>query len=211
MTAANDRLSHASYWDEYYSQSDGSAPTHEWYRSFSTLEPFFAANLFEASGFAPADDPLILHLGSGDSTIPVELASRGYRRQLCVDFSSTVVQLMRARHAEHDIEWRLMDVRDMNGVDDASVDVAFDKGTLDAMIHGSPLSPPQEVKDNTSAYLREVHRVLKDGGRFLHVTAMPQRLTESLLNPEGLEWDVNHQVLGEAGSLQYCGYLVRKL
>jgi hypothetical protein len=68
-----------------------------------------------------------------------------------------VVNLMKERHAGTEgIEWRLMDVRDMRGLDDASVDVAFDKGTLDAMIHGSPWSPPQDVRDNTFAYLREV-------------------------------------------------------
>jgi hypothetical protein len=92
--------------------------------------------------------------------IPVELAARGYKRQLCVDFSSAVVNLMTERHAGTEgIEWRLMDVRDMKGVDGNSVDVAFDKGTLDAMIHGSPWSPPREVRDNTSAYLREVRTV----------------------------------------------------
>lgn len=54
------------------------------------------------------------------------------------------------------IEWKEMDVRNMVGIADRSVDVAFDKGTLDAMIHGSPWSPPDEVKDNTARYLREV-------------------------------------------------------
>ncbi len=54
------------------------------------------------------------------------------------------------------IEWRCLDVRDMTGIADRSVDVAFDKGTLDAMIHGSPWSPPDEVKENTSRYLKEV-------------------------------------------------------
>lgn len=88
--------------------------------------------------------------------VPVELAARGYKGQLCVDFSSIVVNLMKDKHAEHGITWRCMDVRDMQGVEDASVDVAFDKGTLDAMIHGSPWNPPQDVRDNTSAYLREV-------------------------------------------------------
>ena len=65
---------------------------------------------------------------------------------------------MKDRHAETEgIKWRLMDVRNMKGLDDCSVDIAFDKGTLDAMIHGSPWSPPQEVRNNTAAYLREVH------------------------------------------------------
>ncbi|KAK0749613.1 hypothetical protein B0T18DRAFT_427707 [Schizothecium vesticola] len=171
----------------------------------SALEPFFASNLIGYEGFTPQDEPFILHLGSGDSTIPVELAVRGNRRQLCVDFSSTAVKLMKERHAEYGIEWRLMDVRDMKGIDDASVDVAFDKGTLDAMIHGSPWSPPQEVRHNTSAYLRE------DGGRFLHVTFRQPHFMTPLLNPEGL-WTMHRQVFGDnTDSFDYYGYLMRKL
>lgn len=64
---------------------------------------------------------------------------------------------MRARHAqEKGIEWRWADVRDMKDVGSDSVDVAFDKGTLDAMIHGSPWSPPDQVLSDTSRYMREV-------------------------------------------------------
>lgn len=66
---------------------------------------------------------------------------------------------MRARHAEEKgIEWRWADVRDMKEVASDSVDVAFDKGTLDAMIHGSPWSPPDQVLSDTSRYMREVGR-----------------------------------------------------
>ena len=54
------------------------------------------------------------------------------------------------------LTWRHMDVRDMVDIADKSIDVAFDKGTFDAMIYGSPWSPPQEVKDNTTKYLKEV-------------------------------------------------------
>ena len=68
------------------------------------------------------------------------------------------------------VVWKQMDVRDMRGIEDKSVEVAFDKGTLDAMIHGSPWSPPPAVKENTNRYLSEVHRILKDDGVFLYVT-----------------------------------------
>jgi len=68
---------------------------------------------------------------------------------------------MRARHAEEKgIEWRWADVRDMKDVASDSVDVAFDKGTLDAMIHGSPWSPPDQVLSDTSRYMREVGRAV---------------------------------------------------
>lgn len=68
MAASNDQaLGHALYWDEHYSQSDGSTPTHEWYVQFSDLEPFFERNIFASPGLTAKDNPMVLHLGSGDS------------------------------------------------------------------------------------------------------------------------------------------------
>lgn len=54
------------------------------------------------------------------------------------------------------VEWKHMDVRDMGAIADKSIDVAFDKGTLDSMIYGSPWNPPGEVKENSSKYMKEV-------------------------------------------------------
>lgn len=54
------------------------------------------------------------------------------------------------------INWKQADVRQMDQIPTESVDIAFDKGTLDAMIHGSPWDPPDEVLDNTGRYIREV-------------------------------------------------------
>ena len=95
-------------------------------------------------------------------TVPYDLLKRGYTNQLCIDFSSIVVDLMKSRHSdEPQVEWRVGDVRDMKGIDSNSVDVAFDKGTLDAMIYGSPWSPPEEVMENSGRYLSEVSRLMR--------------------------------------------------
>ena len=58
-------LAHAEFWDERYTKSDGSGPTHEWFRSYSDLEPFLESHLFKT--YPPARNPRILHLGAGDS------------------------------------------------------------------------------------------------------------------------------------------------
>lgn len=137
-----------------------------------------------------------------------------------MDFSPTVVDLMTQGHAEvKGIEWKLMDVRDMVGVADKSVGVAFDKGTLDAMIHGSPWNPPETVKENTSGYLNEVCLAMnitksfflanpqdssstEDGRVFLYVTFRRPHFMKLLFNPGGV-WDMNIQVLNDSGSFDY--------
>jgi hypothetical protein len=74
-----------------------------------------------------------------------------------MDFSTVVVDAMKTRHADRpQVEWQVGDVRDMTGIESKSVDVAFDKGTLDAMIYGSPWSPPEEVMENSGRYINEV-------------------------------------------------------
>ena len=100
---------------------------------------------------------ILYHLLRVIQTIPRDLAERGYNDQLCVDFSKVAVDLMSERHSEiKGIEWRLLDVCNMDSIPSGSIDVAFDKGTLDAMIHGSPWSPPPDVVEKTAAYIQEV-------------------------------------------------------
>ncbi|OAA65303.1 Methyltransferase type 11 [Niveomyces insectorum RCEF 264] len=210
--AENDEvLSRAEFWDERYAKTDGEAPTHEWFRSFDDLEEFFQKVLFQSAGRRPDDNPLILHLGSGDSEVPAEFHMRGYRRQICVDFSAKAVEIMSERYKSRpEILWVEMDVRDMKGIADRSVDVAFDKGTFDAMIHGSPWSPPPDVRDNTSRYLKEVHRVLKDHGVFIYVTFRQPHFMRPLLDAPGL-WSLDLEVLGgKGGAFDYYGWILQK-
>jgi hypothetical protein len=58
-------LAHPGYWDARYTGSDGKTPSHEWFRTYNDLQPFFSKYLFES--YAPETEPKILHLGAGDS------------------------------------------------------------------------------------------------------------------------------------------------
>ncbi|SMR55339.1 unnamed protein product [Zymoseptoria tritici ST99CH_1E4] len=218
----NAALATPEYWNSRYTSSSsssssnggsgsGSTPTHEWFRDYSSLKPFFRRHFFPH--FRAENEPRIVHLGSGDSTVPYDLSSEeGYTNQLCVDFSHTVVEMMTARtKAEAGIEWRCADVRDLSALlPDESVDVAFDKGTLDAMIHGSPWSPPEDVLRNTGGYVDEVHRILKPNGVFLYVTYRQPHFVKPLLNRDG-KWRVEMEVLEhEKGGFEYYGFVLRK-
>lgn len=119
---------------------------------------------------------------------------------------------MSKRHSDiPGIEWKQADVRSLGFLPSKCIDVAFDKGTLDAFIFGSCWSPPEEVKTNTERYMREVHRVLQDGGVFLYITFRQAQFIRPLLNPEGRLWEMNMQILqSEEGTFPYYGYVLQK-
>lgn len=120
--------------------------------------------------------------------------------------------MMSTYHAKIDgIHWEHADVRNMPMVEDQSIDVALDKGTLDAMVYGSCWDPPDEVKTSMRSYMHEIHRVLKDDGLFLCITFRQPRFMGSLLDPDGSLWHVDMQELSNApGTFPYYGYVVRK-
>jgi bisphosphoglycerate-dependent phosphoglycerate mutase len=60
------RLTAVQFWDERYAKVDDDKPTHEWFRTFDELEPFFQKHLFKDIQ-GERKDARILHLGSGDS------------------------------------------------------------------------------------------------------------------------------------------------
>jgi len=83
------------------------------------------------------------------------------------------------------------------------VDIAIDKGALDAMHNGSLLDLANEFKANMKTYLHQVARVLKpDGGKWLYVRWQQSGLVAELLERSGV-WNVDVKVLGEQGDLQY--------
>lgn len=98
----------------------------------------------------------------------------------------------------------------MKEVATGSIDVAFDKGTLDAMIWGSPWSPPDEVLVNTSRYMKDLRRVLKDDGAFLYVTYRQPHFIKPLLNGDA-EWILHMEDLTQdKTSFEYYGFVLRK-
>jgi hypothetical protein len=62
-------LGRSEFWDERYAKADSDKPTHEWFRAFDALEPFFEKYLFQTRG-DEGKGGWVLHLGSGDSVCP---------------------------------------------------------------------------------------------------------------------------------------------
>jgi EEF1A lysine methyltransferase 4 len=125
------------------------------------LQPFLEKHLPPPSSTAPN----VLHLGTGMSTLPSDLHQLGYPTQTAINFSSVCISTMSALHAFLDlpITWLTMDVCTMTFPANW-VDIAVDKGALDAMHNDSLLDLANEVKANVKAYLDQVAKVLKPNG-----------------------------------------------
>jgi hypothetical protein len=145
------------------------------------------------------------------STLPSNLHKLGYPTLTAIDFSSVCISTMSTLRAFLDppITWLTMDVRTMPFAAD-SVNIAIDKGALDDMLCGSLLDLADEVRANAKARMDQVARVSKrDGGKWLYV--MGQQLgflTELSKRSGGRNVDV--EVLGEQGGLQYHGFVMAK-
>lgn len=89
-----------------------------------------------------------------------DLDAHGYDNQTSVDFADVVIGAMKEKYAGVKTVWRVMDVRDLQ-LDDASVDFAIDKMTLDSFINGSVWDPPIDVRTNVERYVQEVSECLR--------------------------------------------------
>jgi EEF1A lysine methyltransferase 4 len=92
---------------------------------------------------------------SGLKTLTADLHALSYANQLSVDFSQVVINAMMLKYVSLDTSWQVMDVRNLK-LEDASVDVAIDKGALDVFFHGSLWDPPDDVRENVGKYVDEV-------------------------------------------------------
>ena len=168
-------------------------------------------------------------------TILEAFSTMGYKNQICVDISTVVVQNMSLRLENvGGVTWRHANVLCIDKIPSSSIDVAFDKGTLDAMIHISPWDPPNEVLDNTSRYFREASRNVSHNGRLLRkrnhacylglscpqigrdihlrVTYRQPYFIKPLLNCEGVHQEIEVDILGGSeSSFDYSGFILRKV
>lgn len=141
----------------------------------------------------------------------MDLIRLGYKNQTCVDFSAVVIEQMASLcKAEPSIEWKIMDVRHMDGIQNEEFEAAIDKGALDSMIWGGRWNLPEQARKNAREYFDDVARVLKPNGVFICITfQQPGFMREFLIRPE--VWDFTFEGPHDSGNLlRYFGFVMKK-
>ncbi|THH18050.1 hypothetical protein EW146_g2868 [Bondarzewia mesenterica] len=197
----NEEYGTKEYWDQRYTQeSDGAS--FDWFKKYDEVAPFIREAI-------PDKNARILMLGCGNSTLSEDMYDDGYKNITNIDYSNVVIEQMKRKHqtTRPEMEWLEMDIRDLK-FEDASFDVAIDKGTMDAMMtaKGDVWDPPQQVIDDCTKEVDEVLRVLrKDEGLFLYLTFGQPHFRRRFLIRDDTTLEIKR--IGEA--FHYYFYIVR--
>ncbi|KAG9103691.1 hypothetical protein FRC06_008808 [Ceratobasidium sp. 370] len=185
------------YWDQRYGSEEGQEPF-DWFKSYADIRDILGA-------YIPTRSVRILMLGCGNSTLSEDMYRDGYHEVVNIDFSSVVIEHMRALHPY--MEWIEMDIRDLK-FEDESFDVLIDKGTMDAMLTGTSdvWNPAPEIVENCEKEISEAIRVLRPGGKFVYLTFGQPHFRRRYLTRPGCSLEVRE--LGEA--FHYYLYVMTK-
>ena len=138
------------YWDNGY--KTGEAPR-EWFIPYEKMSRFLKKRVPTTSK--------TLVIGCGTSKLTPEMYDDGFKDIKSMDFSETAIEQMRREYPN--FEWDLENVLKMSYPDE-SFDFIMDKGTLDCMFF------MDETNEKITQMLKEVWRVIKQGGFYAVVT-----------------------------------------
>ena len=184
-----------SYWDERYSAAvhkeavtPGKGGSFDWYNSYGALRFAIRKFLVPEEGLGSedeAEEKEILIAGCGNSTFGCEMYDDGFRNITNIDVSEVVINQMADKYSSReDMEFTVMDVRNMEYIPDETFDAVIDKALFDALLCGD------NNLDSVQCMLREVFRSLKPGGYYIMISHAPPANRMHYLTPSYLHWDV---------------------
>lgn len=194
----NSRYSDVAYWDARYRQE----ATYDWLVPYENYAYLLRKHVRQSDR--------ILMLGCGNSPLSELLFRDGFRNVENIDYSAVVIDNM-ASHCDHcsQMKWHVMDATQLR-FPDSSFDVVIEKATLDAMMvrERDPWNLSEATQLQVDLVLREVSRVLRDGGRFVSITFSQPHFRGPLYAKPDFRWSLETHEFGEG--FHYFYYLMTK-
>jgi len=174
-----------AYWEERFSHES----SYEWLTGFEELQPILTSHIHR--------NDRILVVGCGNSELSGDLYRAGYEDITNIDFSSTVIQRQRERHAHQPrMKWLCMDMLAMT-FPPSSFTVVLDKCTMDALTtrEGSPWSPSPPTRSSVHLLLSSISALLPPGGRYIQVSFSQPHFRLRYLHRIAYRWTIDTEQL----------------
>ena len=145
-----------SYWENRYSNEH--LEIFEWYQTYETLKEKIGDYI------KPTDK--ILNAGCGTSKFAEDLYIDDIKDVTNIDFSENAIKIMVEYYQEQQVEmnYKKMNVCEMNEFKDKTFDVVFDKALLDTILCG------ENALLVVEKMMKEIYRVLKDEGYYIIIS-----------------------------------------
>lgn len=169
----NSKFKRRDYWDARFQEEE----KYDWLLTYDQVKHSLLPFLRETDR--------ILVVGCGNSTFSADLYDDGFHNVTNIDFSSVVIENMRATHSEErpQMKWQTMDMCAMTFPSE-SFDVVLDKAAMDALLvdEGDCWDPEARVVEDVHRMCEAVARVLTPTGHCLQISfAQPHFRTKYLM------------------------------
>jgi len=190
---SNKSYNDVKYWDARYREEE----QYDWLAGYGLVKHILGEKLKRFG-----KDAKILHLGCGNSSLPMDLYNDGWTDITNIDISEVVVDRMKEQHGH--MKWLAMDMTKMTFPDD-TFDIVLEKATLDSLLveDTSPWEPSTPAKRLLVSCLTEVERVTKPSGTFVSITFSQPHFRVPLLCSPGLGWAVGVDTFSKEGGFDY--------
>ncbi|KAH8584343.1 SAM dependent methyltransferase [Cryptosporidium sp. chipmunk genotype I] len=177
----------SEYWSGFFKKYGGeNNRAFEWYGDFEVFRDLLIESL-RTSGRSGLDRKRILHVGCGNSTLPVKLYDEGFKDITNIDFSSQVIELMREKNrSRKGLEWIFMDVEKDFGDYAENVenlgrfDAIVDKGFLDAYLSNNTSESGFSSGTKSTDFLNSSMRLLAPNGKYILITLGQEYVAKAL-------------------------------
>lgn len=173
-----------SYWEDFFKIRGGEA--FEWYGTFKDIRSLVLSK-------AKSTDKILI-VGCGNSEFSAELYDAGFDQITNLDFSSVVIDDMRAKNTHRPrMRWVIGDMTDMQAIANESFDIVFDKGALDALVSDSS----RENLQQAAKMFDEIDRVLVDTGAYMCISLAEEFILKGLIArfAQSKAWEMSVQTI----------------
>lgn len=187
-----------AYWDDRYRTE----ATYDWLLPYHTYAHLIGRHVKKTDR--------ILMLGCGNSPLSELLFKDGFKNIENIDYSQVVINNMVSHCGDcAQMKWHIMDATQLQ-FPNSSFDVVIEKATLDAMMvkEKDPWTISESTRVQVTKVLKEVSRVLCNGGRFISITFAQPHFRSPLYADTQFDWSLDTFEFGS--SFHYFYYIMTK-